>query len=245
MSSSSDVEMSSPKSKHLPLQPLEVSDPMMPRICRTDLNKVIMNYLFNEGYKEASRLFCLETGLETPLPLDAVDSRTKVRDAIEDGRMLETITLLHSLYPDLLTNFHDLYFEIQKQHLVELIRSREIEGALNFAQSQLADQGKRSPEALSELERVMSLLAFDDPYSSPYGDLLLESQRLKLASKVNAAILASSNQDSRLSLLEFYKLLLWAQHELDQKKVFFSRMTDLGTATFDSTGLTISDSEKL
>lgn len=67
----------------------------------------------------------------------------------------------------------------------------------------------------------------------------------QLASKVNAAILASSNQDSRLSLLEFYKLLLWAQHELDQKKVFFSRMTDLGTATFDSTGLTISDSEKL
>lgn len=78
-------------------------------------------------------------------------------------------------------NIHDFAIAfLQKQHLVELIRAREIEGALNFAQSQLADQGKRSPEALSDLERVMSLLAFDDPYSSPYGDLLLESQRLKV-----------------------------------------------------------------
>lgn len=74
-----------------------------------------------EGYKEASRLFCLETGQETPLPLDALDSRTKVRDAIEDGRMLETITLLHSLYPDLLTNFHDLFFEIQASRFVSVV----------------------------------------------------------------------------------------------------------------------------
>lgn len=216
-----------------------------PLFCRTDLNKVIMNYLVNEGYKEVARIFCIETGLDTHLPLDSLENRTRIRNTLENGHVVETIALLNNLYPDLLINFHDLHFDLQKQHLVELIRAKEIEEALDFAQTQLAHHGLQSSEARTQLEAVMSLLAFDNPYSSPGAELLLESQRVKLASEVNAAILASSNQDSKTNLVEFYKFLLWAQHELDERKVRYERITDIASGTLDSSHLVLTDSEKL
>ncbi|KAG8131621.1 hypothetical protein E2320_009533, partial [Naja naja] len=49
-----------------------------------------------------------------------------------------------------------------QQHLIELIRQRETEAALEFAQSQLAEQGEESRECLTEMERTLALLAFDN-----------------------------------------------------------------------------------
>lgn len=76
--------------------------------------------------------------------------------------------------------FHPLFF-LQQQHLIELIRLRETEAALEFAQSQLAEQGEESRECLTEMERTLALLAFDNPEESPFGDLLNMMQRQKVS----------------------------------------------------------------
>ena len=68
----------------------------------------------------------------------------------------------------------------QQQHLIELIRQRETEAALEFAQTQLAEQGEESRECLTEMERTLALLAFDNPEESPFGDLLHMMQRQKV-----------------------------------------------------------------
>lgn len=73
-----------------------------------------------------------------------------------------------------------LFYVLQQQHLIELIRLKETEAALEFAQSQLADQGEESRECLSEMERTLALLAFDNPEESPFGDLLNTMQRQKV-----------------------------------------------------------------
>lgn len=73
-----------------------------------------------------------------------------------------------------------LHCVLQQQHLIELIRLKETEAALEFAQSQLADQGEESRECLSEMERTLALLAFDNPEESPFGDLLNTMQRQKV-----------------------------------------------------------------
>lgn len=57
---------------------------------------------------------------------------------------------------------------------------RETEAALEFAQSQLAEQGEESRECLTEMERTLALLAFDNPEDSPFGDLLNMMQRQKV-----------------------------------------------------------------
>lgn len=64
--------------------------------------------------------------------------------------------------------------------MIELIRLRETEAALEFAQSQLAEQGEESRECLTEMERTLALLAFDNPEESPFGDLLNMMQRQKV-----------------------------------------------------------------
>jgi glucose-induced degradation protein 8 len=73
-----------------------------------------------------------------------------------------------------------LLLPAQKQHLVELIREKRLKDALDFAQTHLAEQGRQNAEVLAELEQVMALLAFTEPDTSPFGELLLLSQRHKV-----------------------------------------------------------------
>lgn len=79
---------------------------------------------------------------------------------------------------------HPTHVVLQQQHLIELIRLRETEAALEFAQSQLAEQGEESRECLTEMERTLALLAFDNPEESPFGDLLNMMQRQKVFSLI-------------------------------------------------------------
>ena len=62
-----------------------------------------------------------------------------------------------------------------------------IESALDFAQAHLAERGEENPEILSELERTLALLAFEEPENSPFGDLLHPSQRQKVGFVFNFA----------------------------------------------------------
>ncbi|KAB5546371.1 hypothetical protein PHYPO_G00071290 [Pangasianodon hypophthalmus] len=200
---------------------------------RADMNRLIMNYLVTEGFKEAAEKFRLESGIEPSVDLDSLDERIKIREMILKGQIQEAIALINSLHPELLDTNRYLYFHLQQQHLIELIRLRETEAALEFAQTQLAEQGEESRECLSEMERTLALLAFDNPEDSPFGDLLNMMQRQKVWSEVNQAVLDYENRESTPKLAKLLKLLLWAQNELDQKKVKYPKMTDLSKGTIE------------
>ncbi|KAI2661710.1 hypothetical protein H4Q32_007361 [Labeo rohita] len=202
-------------------------------IQRADMNRLIMNYLVTEGFKEAAEKFRMESGIEPNVDLDSLDERIKIREMVLKGQIQEAIALINSLHPELLDTNRYLYFHLQQQHLIELIRLRETEAALEFAQSQLAEQGEESRECLTEMERTLALLAFDNPEESPFGDLLNMMQRQKVWSEVNQAVLDYENRESTPKLAKLLKLLLWAQNELDQKKVKYSRMTDLSKGTIE------------
>ncbi len=74
--------------------------------------------------------------------------------------------------------------------MIELIRLRETESALEFAQTQLAEQGEESRECLTEMERTLALLAFDNPEESPFGDLLNMMQRQKVHQLILCVLLS-------------------------------------------------------
>ncbi|XP_077643116.1 glucose-induced degradation protein 8 homolog isoform X2 [Lonchura striata] len=148
-------------------------------IQRADMNRLIMNYLVTEGFKEAAEKFRMESGIEPSVDLETLDERIKIREMILKGQIQEAIALINSLHPELLDTNRYLYFHLQQQHLIELIRQRETEAALEFAQTQLAEQGEESRECLTEMERTLALLAFDNPEESPFGDLLNMMQRQK------------------------------------------------------------------
>ncbi|XP_056403811.1 glucose-induced degradation protein 8 homolog isoform X2 [Hyla sarda] len=202
-------------------------------IQRADMNRLIMNYLVTEGFKEAAEKFRMESGIEPSVDLESLDERIKIREMILKGQIQEAIALINSLHPELLDTHRYLYFHLLQQHLIELIRQRETEAALEFAQTQLAEQGEESRECLTEMERTLALLAFDNPEESPFGDLLNMMQRQKVWSEVNQAVLDYENRESTPKLAKLLKLLLWAQNELDQKKVKYPKMADLSKGTVE------------
>lgn len=109
-----------------------------------------------------------------------MDDRIRIRDAVQNGRIQEATDLVNQLHPELLDNDRYLYFHLQQLHLIELIRTGRIEEALQFAQEQLSEAGESDDNILSELERTLALLAFEEPHNSPFSDLLHPSHRQKV-----------------------------------------------------------------
>ena len=128
------------------------------------------------------------------------------------------------------TNFYE--------HTV-LLRQGDIDKVLEFAQSELSARGEENPEFLEELEQSLALLAFEDPSTSPYSDLLKSSQRLKLVSELNSALLASQDREttSRLSLL--MKLVLWTQEQLQKKGLSFPKLTNVASGKLENCTTTV------
>lgn len=168
------------------------------------------------------------TKVETP---DMMDKRVEVRQLIEEGNILKGQSLINLYYPELLDNHRNLYFKLQQQHLIELIRQQKINDVLSYVHDQLSVDELRD---LTEMERTLALLAYDQPDKSPYASLLEISHRLQLASEMNDTILQETTgnvEPNKPRLVTLLKLLFWTQSELEKKKIQFPKMTDLVNGT--------------
>lgn len=201
---------------------------------RSEMNELIMDYLVREGFKEAAETFREEAGIEmTDLRLggalgsDMMDERIKIKQLIERGDILEAQSLINQHYPELLDSHGNLYFKLQQQHLIELIRQQRINDVLSYVHDHLSLEDSRD---LSEMEKTLALLAYEDPDKSPYANLLKDARRLQLASEINEIIIQETiggGEASKPRLVTLLKLLLWTQSELERKKIRFPKMTDL------------------
>ena len=191
------------------------------------MNRLVMDYLVTEGFKEAAEKFEVEARVQPVISLDSLDARIKIRDSILAGSIDAALSSINEVHPELLDDNRSLLFYLQLQQLIELIREKKTEEALEFAQTQLSERGEDSPECLGDMERALALLAFDNPESSPFADLLLSSQRHKLWSHVNTCIIKYESSISMPRLSSLVKLLVWSQDQLDRKKVSYPKMTDI------------------
>lgn len=160
-----------------------------------------------------------------------MDKRVEVKHSIEEGRILEGQSLINLYYPELLDNHKNLYFKLQQQHLIELIRQQKINEVLSYVHEQLSVDELAD---LSEMERTLALLAYEQPDRSPYASLLEISHRLQLASEINDIILQETVgevEPSKPRLVTLLKLLYWTQSELERKKIQYPKMTNLINGT--------------
>ncbi len=200
---------------------------------RSDMNRLIMDYLITEGFKEAAEKFKHEACADSHPAYDSLEERLKIREAVQLGNIEEAITFTNNLNPEILDSKQRLYFHLQQQQLIELVRERKVERALEFSQNIMAELGLENSDFLEELERTMALLAYENPEMSPFGDLLNFSQRHKVASELNAAILEADHQQTNSRLENLLKMLLWVQSELDEKKEKYPKMTDIANGTIE------------
>lgn len=153
----------------------------------------------------------------------------EIRQSVQDGDIQAAVDKANALDPNILSEDEELFFRLQQQRLIELIRDKSIDDALLFAQQELSPHAAMSPVFLKEMEEIMSLLVFADSESSPVGHLLSAERRLKVACKLNEAILESQQQGKESRLAYLLKRLVYEQDQLGVKFVF-PRIRDLGTA---------------
>ena len=194
---------------------------------RAEINKIIMEYLVKEGFKEAVLSFQKESGVEPGVDMAMLDDQIKIRGAIESGAIQDAVELVNDIDPEVLDTNPSLFFHLQQQQLLELIREGKTEQVLKYAQSELSARGEENPEFLDELEQSLGLLAFDDATSCPFSELLQPSQRLKVISELNAALLASHDQEALSKLSTLMKLVLWSQDQLEKKGITFPKLSNI------------------
>lgn len=202
------------------------------KIKKEDTNKLVMNFLVTEGFVDVAEKFRMESGTEPDIDLATISDRMAVKKAVQSGNVEDAIEKVNDLNPEILDTNPQLFFHLQQQRLIELIRNGKVEEALEFAQEELAPRGEENIAFLEELERTVALLAFEDVANCPVGDLLDISQRLKTASEVNAAILTSQSHEKDPKLPSLLKMLVWAQNQLDEKAAY-PRITNLSSANLE------------
>ncbi|CBI18750.3 unnamed protein product, partial [Vitis vinifera] len=191
-----------------------------------------VNDLNPEGYVDAAEKFRMESGTEPDIDLATITDRMAVKKAVQCGNVEDAIEKVNDLNPEILDTNPQLFFHLQQQRLIELIRNGKVDEALEFAQEELAPRGEENQSFLEELEKTVALLAFEDFSNCPVGELLDISQRLKTASEVNAAILTSQSHEKDPKLPSLLKMLIWAQNQLDDKAAY-PRINDLSTARLE------------
>ena len=200
-------------------------------VSRVDLNTVMMEYLVREGFRETAQEFQRETGLNPGLEPSVMDSQIQIRKAVECGDVQRAIERVNDLDSVILDTNAQLFFHLQLQQLLEYIRQGNIEDALIYAQSELAARGEENPEFLDELEAALALLAYEDSSKSPFSGLLQHSQRLRVISELNSAILSSQGNEGGSRLSTLMKLVIWTQQQLEKKNVSFPKLNDISTGT--------------
>ena len=75
----------------------------MANIESSDLNKLVMNYLINEGYQNAARNFAREAGIELNDDRSAMEDRVHIRNDIYMGNIQSAIERINNLHPQVRT----------------------------------------------------------------------------------------------------------------------------------------------
>ncbi|EKX41271.1 hypothetical protein GUITHDRAFT_158234 [Guillardia theta CCMP2712] len=202
-------------------------------ISKEDLNCLVLNFLVIEGYKDTAEKFAKESCTKADVDLNSIGDRMQIRAAVHHGNIADAIERVNDLNPEILETNVGLLFKLQQQRLIEMIREGKVQEALGFVQEELLTLCENNSVCLSmynvgklkmvvkdllfELETTLSLLAFENlskqQLPSELKQLLEPSFRHKTATSLNAAILASQDQDKESKLPLLLKMLVWVQEQ--------------------------------
>ena len=89
----------------------------------TVLKKIVFGYMVHHGYCGAAESFSKATNLYFFEDIPSIQNRQKVQNLIMRGLIGGAITLVHELYPNLLTNKPELLFKLQIRNFIEMINN--------------------------------------------------------------------------------------------------------------------------
>ncbi|KAH7445840.1 hypothetical protein KP509_01G026100 [Ceratopteris richardii] len=141
------------------------------------VRKIILDYLIHNCLQETAEAFVACTGMKYSFDWSAKLDKRK----------------------NLLQNNEDVLFDLLTLHFVELVRSRNCTGALEFAQKELTSYGNRE-QYIEKLQDVVTLLAYEEPEKSPVYEFLSMDHRQSVADKLNKLVLTHHQLPATSSL---------------------------------------------
>ncbi|KAH9625994.1 hypothetical protein KSS87_022933 [Heliosperma pusillum] len=197
---------------------------------------IVRSYLLHYGYEGTLNVFDMannnsvppiaipqENGFSEQDSMYALNHRKTLRQMIRSGQIDAVFCKLNELYPQIIQDDKSpVCFLLHCQKFIELVRVRELEGAVKYGRVELAKFfGLEEYEELvreheyylreyahphayfiivaqgnesrrKDIQECVALLAYEDPSKSPVGYLLGDSQREVVADTVNAMILSTN-----------------------------------------------------
>ena len=183
------------------------------------LNDLIMDYLIIQGEELAARTFVNESGITPIVDLDTIEARQTVRRNILEGKCSVAIEKINELDINILNSKEKglkLLFKLKKQILIEMIRDKNINGALDYVQSDIEPIMKSMPNLIEKMEDVLLLMAFDNLDVAPKAcrNLMNLKQRGYIANEVNSIILNYFNQTTINQITMIEKERKWIENKL-------------------------------
>ncbi|WFD20133.1 hypothetical protein MCAP1_002377 [Malassezia caprae] len=181
----------------------------------SDLNSIVLQYLVMHGHEEAAEHLAHDAGLSMPRDRCALQTRSRVRDALLHGNVDRAVRYINEVDPEILDTRPFLFFELQKLRMMELLRQQQLEEALALATEELAPLAEEHPALLDELEKCMSLCLFDAhmpiPADAPaYAQQWLDPMhRLHVAEEVIMVLLTAQGEPSDAKLPVLLQYLQW------------------------------------
>ncbi len=188
------------------------------------LDSIVLDYLLCVGNEQAAQVFmreCRRKMWSRDVDLGSVKERNEIRVKVLKGDIKGVIARLNSGAPGLLSQRPLLLFQLKKNALIELISQGDDEGAIRYAQTELAPLAATDSALKKELEQVLSLLIFEDISTSPLAHLVDPKRLTLLAQDVNAALLEHVGQEPFPILHRLIQESQWIEDKLVDSNVRF------------------------
>jgi len=190
-------------------------------VSKSELNKLLMDYLVCEGYKDAAEKFAVEAEVDSPhVAASTMEDRRGIKSLIQRGEVEAAILRINELNPDLLENNGHLHFNLLRLQLIELIRTslaspdNDFLPCVAFARDQLAPRAASNPDFVHPLQETMALMFFDpkDTECPQSLSALLDPRvRLATANEANEVLLMESGARKRSQIRQMLVMKILAE----------------------------------
>jgi hypothetical protein len=182
--------------------------------------QLILKYLAHFGYSDT--LGTLKKSLNLPYDqkeTEDIQARIRIVEYLKNGKIEDSLNLIKKAFPNIEKHpdWKDVLFQIQCLQFIELIRERKDKEALAFA-GELGTYGFEGSKYMDTLQDVIALIAYQNPETSPVGNLMTQQHREEVAKLVNSTILVSLGMPSTTELEQLLRQLTLVQSLLDKEK---------------------------
>eukprot|EP00210_Caulerpa_lentillifera_P006479 g6191.t1 len=203
--------------KHL--DETEITHPTKP--VSSIIAEIILDYLIHHRYPKTAAMvsYDLFDGNRLSEKEEAgIITRQRIYEAVLCGNIDEALSQTDAIAPGTLEAHPRILFKLRCQKFIQMIQSvdEDTHAALQFGRTFLTPSCSSS-EDQAFLSEVLTLIAYDDPDTSPCGYLLGIDYRRDLAEELNNAIVESQRKRPKPPLEAIYKQMVRQNFTLFQK----------------------------